>query len=36
MIPHLTASLTGPLQELEARILAKNTTVELERTAPAE
>ena len=28
MIPHLTASLTGPLQELEARILNNNTTVE--------
>ncbi len=36
MIPQLTASLSGPLQELEARILDENTTVELERTTPAE
>jgi len=36
MIPQITASLAGPLQELEARILYKNTTVELDRTASAE
>ena len=27
MIPHLTASLTGPLQELEVRIPEINTSV---------
>jgi hypothetical protein len=36
MIPHFTASLTGPFRELEARILDEYITVELERTAPPE
>lgn len=43
MIPRLTASLTGPLQKLEERILDEiarlalaAAAIELERTAPAE
>ena len=28
MIPHLTTALTGPLQELEKRVLESSTTIE--------